>query len=71
MLCDDQHADNLDELKDLTRRQFFETCGVGVGKIARASLLVGGTQKVFAGPTTQPLAEATSPGCVVGLAKTF
>ena len=27
------------ELRDRTRRQFFQTCGVGVGKIALASLL--------------------------------
>ncbi len=29
-------------LRDLTRRQFFNECGVGVGKIALASMLCGG-----------------------------
>src|SRR5215216_4152419 len=62
MLCHDEHAHNLDELKDLTRRQFFGTCGVGVGKIALASLLVGGAQKVLAGATTQPGGIALTTG---------
>ena len=31
-----------ESLPDRTRRQFFETCGVGVGKLALASLLAGG-----------------------------
>ncbi|MEO6435739.1 MAG: DUF1501 domain-containing protein, partial [Tepidisphaeraceae bacterium] len=44
MLCQEQHARTLAELRDITRRQFFETCGVGVGKIALASLLVGGNR---------------------------
>jgi hypothetical protein len=61
MLCHDEHAHNLDELKDLTRRQFFETCGVGVGKIALASLLVGGS-RAFAGATTQPGEVASATG---------
>jgi uncharacterized protein (DUF1501 family) len=39
------------DLRGLTRRQFFSTCGVGLGKIALASLLGGGISKAFASPT--------------------
>src|SRR5215218_8764972 len=48
MPCNSPRAHNLAELRDLTRRQFFETCGVGVGKIALASLLTSGSG-AFAG----------------------
>lgn len=34
-----------DNLKRITRRHFFEECGVGVGKIALASLLTGGAAR--------------------------
>ena len=34
--------DSDDNLKQSTRRQFFDTCGVGLGKIALASLAAGG-----------------------------
>jgi uncharacterized protein (DUF1501 family) len=61
MLCQHQHPRNLEELRDLTRRQFFETCGVGVGKIALASLLAGGT-KVFANNSAPAPATAPSTG---------
>src|SRR6476469_4264071 len=53
MLCQHQHPRNLEELREITRRHFFEQCGVGVGKIALASALLGGTKQVFgAAPTT-------------------
>jgi uncharacterized protein (DUF1501 family) len=35
---------NAQELHALTRRQFFHECGIGVGKIALASLLTGGVK---------------------------
>ncbi len=35
-------------LPGITRRHFFEECGVGVGKIALASLLCGGARAAFA-----------------------
>ncbi|BCX46251.1 sulfatase [Haloferula helveola] len=35
-------------LHEQTRRQFFDTCGIGLGKIALASLFAGGTNRVFA-----------------------
>ena len=62
MLCQHQHPRNLAELRDITRRQFFETCGVGVGKIALASLLVGGTERVFAAnPSSAPATAPAAP----------
>ena len=36
------------QLHALTRRQFFQECGIGVGKIALASLLAGGLRTVSA-----------------------
>src|SRR5688572_7843395 len=65
MLCQHQHPRSVEELRDITRRQFFETCGVGVGKIALASLLVGGN-RAFAGDakalaTTAPTTAAGMP----------
>src|SRR3954447_18197736 len=56
MLCQHQHPRNLEELREITRRHFFEQCGIGVGKIALASLLAGGS-RAFAGnpaPATMP-----------------
>ena len=35
------------QIRDITRRQFFSECGVGIGKIALASLLCG-SKEVFA-----------------------
>ncbi|MCC6143542.1 MAG: DUF1501 domain-containing protein, partial [Candidatus Hydrogenedentes bacterium] len=35
-------------LHSLTRRHFFRECGIGVGKIALATLLAGGTREAFA-----------------------
>src|SRR5689334_19376134 len=57
MLCQHQHPRTIEELREITRRQFFDTCGVGVGKIALASLLVGGS-RAFAGPATSQAANA-------------
>lgn len=36
------------QLRDITRRHFFSECGVGVGKIALASLLCGGNRAMAA-----------------------
>ena len=45
----DYHAMTADSaLKSITRRHFFEQCGVGMGKIALASLLCGGTGRALA-----------------------
>src|SRR3954463_14036092 len=41
---------NLADLRRITRRQFFSDCGVGVGKMALASLLAGGISKTYASP---------------------
>ncbi len=38
------------QLRDVTRRQFFRDCGVGVGKIALASLLARGAMAAPANP---------------------
>lgn len=43
MGCPDQ-ARGAGDLRTLTRRHFFSECGVGVGKIALASLLCGGAR---------------------------
>ena len=64
MLCQHQHARNLAELRDLTRRQFFETCGVGVGKIALASLLMGGSRALADG--AKPQATTTTAPAASG-----
>lgn len=46
-------------LKTLTRRHFFRECGIGVGKIALASLLCGGS-RAFASTGAEP-AQARMP----------
>ena len=46
--CQDRPNENLHAM---TRRQFFRDCGVGVGKIALASLLCGGAGRVASGMT--------------------
>jgi uncharacterized protein (DUF1501 family) len=44
---DPSHAcRTIDDLHRLTRRHFFAECGVGLGKIALASLLVGGSRSL-------------------------
>src|SRR5438094_4189829 len=60
MPCNCPHPKNLWELREITRRHFFQQCGVGVGKIALASMLAGGARSVFAGPATLP-ALANNP----------
>ena len=40
---------------DITRRHFFADCGIGVGKIALASLLTGGLQRPAAASPAGPL----------------
>src|SRR5256714_1029218 len=44
MPCNCPHPKNIWELREITRRHFFEQCGLGVGKIALASLLVAGSR---------------------------
>src|SRR5947208_5413731 len=44
MPCNCPHPKNIRELREIMRRHFFEQCGLGVGKIALASLLVGGSR---------------------------
>ena len=63
MLCQHQHPRNLEELREITRRHFFEQCGVGVGKIALASMLAGGSRAFAAGSATSQAstAPATAP----------
>ncbi|MCH7224688.1 DUF1501 domain-containing protein [Haloferula sp. A504] len=51
-------------LHEQTRRQFFETCGVGLGKIALASLMAQGGSRVFAQTPFAP-----KPGHVAPKAK--
>jgi len=41
-------------LQGITRRHFFEECGVGVGKIALASLLCGGVARAAFLPSAMP-----------------
>src|SRR5262245_63180522 len=53
------------ELRRITRRHFFSECGVGVGKMALASLVFGGWSKVLAAGTASP---ATQPGLAPGAA---
>ena len=60
MPCNHPRARNLAELREITRRQLFETCGIGVGKIALASLLVGGGRALAGEATTQPAPEAAT-----------
>src|SRR5262245_50497831 len=43
-------------LRSITRRHFFRNCGVGVGKIALASLLADGMRRAAASPALNPLA---------------
>jgi hypothetical protein len=61
MPCHQEHPRNLSELRDITRRHFFEQCGVGVGKIALASMLAGNATRAF-GSTKPPLAGPASAG---------
>jgi hypothetical protein len=42
-------------LHSLTRRHFFQECGIGVGKIALATLLAGGTREAFGATQPNPL----------------
>jgi uncharacterized protein (DUF1501 family) len=51
-------AHSIAELREITRRHFFEQCGVGVGKIALASLLAGGIRNVMGSPSTGPTTAA-------------
>src|SRR6266480_4955311 len=55
MPCNCPHPKNIRELREITRPHFFEQCGLGVGKIALASLLVGGS-RALADATTRPAA---------------
>src|SRR3954468_11194337 len=57
MPCNGKHPRTVSELRELTRRHFFEECGLGVGKIALASLLVG-VSRALGNATTQPATTA-------------
>ncbi|TWU24254.1 hypothetical protein Pla52o_21800 [Novipirellula galeiformis] len=48
-------------LPDPTRRHFFQDCGVGLGKMALASLIAGGASDAFAGPDVQSQSSAVRP----------
>jgi len=61
MPCNQRPARNLAELREITRRHFFAECGVGVGKMALASLLVGGGRSAFGTPTAAPSLEGFKP----------
>jgi len=50
---------NFDPLHERTRRQFFQDCSVGVGKIALASLLAGGGSSLFG--TSGAASRSNSP----------
>ena len=56
-----------DALRELTRRHFFHECGVGVGKIALASMLCGGAQSGAA--AAMNAAGAPKPSHFAGRAK--
>jgi uncharacterized protein (DUF1501 family) len=58
MLCHHPHARNLAELREITRRQLFETCGVGIDKIALATLLAGGARALANEPAAQKSTSA-------------
>jgi uncharacterized protein (DUF1501 family) len=60
MPCNAPRAHNLAELREITRRHFFEQCGVGVGKIALASLLARGGSALAADASTKPSSLPTS-----------
>ena len=49
---------NYDPLHERTRRHFFRDCGLGVGKIALASMLADSGSKLFGAPATSALAES-------------
>ena len=53
MPCNGPHPRNLAELREVTRRHFFEQCGVGVGKIALASLLASQSRAFGADAATR------------------
>jgi hypothetical protein len=55
------YARSAAHLRQITRRQFFSDCGVGIGKMALASLLAGGVSKTFASPTAAELVNPTAP----------
>ncbi len=51
----------LQQIQDTTRRHFFQQCGVGVGKIALASLLTGGGAQLLTGGDAALRAGELSP----------
>ena len=56
---------NYDPLHERTRRHFFRDCGLGVGKIALASMLADSGSKLFGAPATSAVTEspiAPKPG---------
>src|SRR5436305_6563514 len=55
------YARSAAQLRQITGRQFFSDCGIGVGKMALASLLCCGVSKAFASPTASELLNPTAP----------
>ena len=49
------HSTKPQNLHQITRRHFFEQCGVGLGKIALASMLCGGASRAFASTLDNPM----------------
>lgn len=45
----------IDSIRDLTRRQFFNDCGVGLGKVGLASALAGGFENLAHASASNPL----------------
>ena len=63
MPCHQHQPRNLAELREITRRHFFSKCGVGVGKIALASLIAGNGRALAeaVAATTQAATQAAAP----------
>ena len=57
----------MNPLLDITRRHFFQDCGIGVGKMALASLLVDGLGRPVSAAPPDPLAH--KPGHFPGRAR--
>ena len=61
MPCNHYRPKSISELREITRRHFFSECGVGVGKIALASLLAGNGRALADAILKTTTAPATAP----------
>src|SRR5947207_1530900 len=52
---------SIEDLRLLTRRHFFRDCGLGVGKIALASMLAGSVRALGSLAATQPALGMANP----------